>query len=212
MPPTAKEYEEAGLPWFDYYSDGKALQGSKRLAGLDSVATLGKKKGDVPLPENEPVVPEQVMLSRAGTMAPVSEHEVRSDFAAEMVDPTADATLPTLDVVEPPQAEATVEEPAATVSDEPEGEPLISSPVLLSRPNPRYPAAAMRLRKQAEVSLRILIGTNGKVVDVERVGPDPGMGFSKAAINAALATQWRPATRDGEPIEMWTEMRIAFKP
>ena len=70
----------------------------------------------------------------------------------------------------------------------------------------------MRLKKEAVVTLRLLIDPTGKVVDVERVGPDPGMGFSKAAINAALATRWEPATADGEPTEMWAEMRISFKP
>jgi hypothetical protein len=64
-PPTAKEYKKAGLPWFDYYDDkAKALEGSKVLAGLKSVAELGKEKGDVPLPENESVTPEKVIELR----------------------------------------------------------------------------------------------------------------------------------------------------
>lgn len=64
-PPTAKEYAGAGLPWFDYYDgDAKALAGPKELAGLTSVAELGKKKGDVPLPENESVTPESLILIR----------------------------------------------------------------------------------------------------------------------------------------------------
>ena len=29
-PPTANDYTDAGLPWFDYYSDGKALAGSAK--------------------------------------------------------------------------------------------------------------------------------------------------------------------------------------
>jgi hypothetical protein len=64
VPPTAKEYKRAGLPWFDYYSDAKALKGSKKLAKLKSVATLGKKKGEVPLPENESVTPDHVIKLR----------------------------------------------------------------------------------------------------------------------------------------------------
>ena len=44
VPPTAKEYKEAGLPWFDYYSDAKALGGSKTLAELESVATLDQER------------------------------------------------------------------------------------------------------------------------------------------------------------------------
>ncbi len=64
VPPTAKEYKRAGLPWFDYYSDAPALGGSKTLAKLKSVAKLGKKKGEVPLPENESVVPDHVVKLR----------------------------------------------------------------------------------------------------------------------------------------------------
>ncbi len=65
-PPTAAEYSRAGLPWFDYYSDGKALQGSSKLAKLKSVLTLGKEKGDVPLPENESLSPDHVVQLRKG--------------------------------------------------------------------------------------------------------------------------------------------------
>jgi hypothetical protein len=67
VPRTAKEYNGAGLPWFDYYAeDKKALKGSKILAFLDSVAQKGKKIGQVPLPENESVDPETVINLRAG--------------------------------------------------------------------------------------------------------------------------------------------------
>lgn len=66
-PPTAKEYTWAGLPWFDYYSEGgKALEGSKALKGAKSVVALGKEKGDVPLPENESVAPAHVVALRTG--------------------------------------------------------------------------------------------------------------------------------------------------
>jgi len=61
-PPSAKSYTEAGLPWFDYYSEGsKAVDGSKKLAGMDSVAAKGIKKGEKPLQENEPVEPSMVV-------------------------------------------------------------------------------------------------------------------------------------------------------
>lgn len=61
VPPTAKEYERAGLPWFDFYSETSAVEGAAKLAGLKSVAAMGKSKGDVPLPGNEPVDPKQVV-------------------------------------------------------------------------------------------------------------------------------------------------------
>jgi hypothetical protein len=67
VPPTAKEYTEAGLPWFDFYGgDRKALEGGEELRKLRSVLQIGKAKGDVPLPENEPVTPERVIQLRRG--------------------------------------------------------------------------------------------------------------------------------------------------
>ena len=64
-PPTAREYAQADLPWFDYYDDrATALDGAPALAGLKSVAELGQEKGDVPLPENESVTPETVIQLR----------------------------------------------------------------------------------------------------------------------------------------------------
>jgi len=66
VPPTAKEYTEAGLPWFEYYNDdADALAGAKTLDGLKSVATLGNEKGDVPLPENEKCDPDNIIKLRA---------------------------------------------------------------------------------------------------------------------------------------------------
>ncbi len=44
-PPSAKEYSEAGLPWFDYYAaDLQALPGSDALSGVKSVAEIFKDK------------------------------------------------------------------------------------------------------------------------------------------------------------------------
>jgi hypothetical protein len=55
-PPTSEEYTRAGLPWFDYYAEGRsAVEGSGILAGIKSVFAFGKEKGDVPLPENASV-------------------------------------------------------------------------------------------------------------------------------------------------------------
>ncbi len=57
-PPTAREYTDAGLPWFDYYGgDLKALEGAKMLAGMDSVAAKRLGEGEEALPGNEAVNP-----------------------------------------------------------------------------------------------------------------------------------------------------------
>ena len=61
MPPTAKDYTDAGLPWFDYYGgDLTALDGAQKLTGLDSVATKKLKQGEGVLADNDPVQPAAV--------------------------------------------------------------------------------------------------------------------------------------------------------
>ncbi|MGI9242043.1 MAG: hypothetical protein ACR2RV_14665 [Verrucomicrobiales bacterium] len=72
-PPTARQYSKAGLPWFDYYSDAKSVGGSSILDKLKSVVTLGREKGDNPLPENASAPPEKVIVLRDG----LGKNEVR---------------------------------------------------------------------------------------------------------------------------------------
>jgi hypothetical protein len=66
-PPTARQYAAARLPWFDYSNaTGKAVAGSAALAGLKSVAEMGKAKRQAPLPENDSVPIDRVVTLRAG--------------------------------------------------------------------------------------------------------------------------------------------------
>jgi hypothetical protein len=75
-PPTAKDYAKAGIPWFEYYTaDLKALAGAAKLAGLDSVAAKGIKTGKKPLPENDPVTPENVVTLGAAAPGAVRDGE-----------------------------------------------------------------------------------------------------------------------------------------
>ena len=61
-PLTAKEYKRACIPWFDYYRDDlTAVDGSKILDGVKSVAELGKAKGTSPLPDNSSIAPETII-------------------------------------------------------------------------------------------------------------------------------------------------------
>jgi hypothetical protein len=59
-PPTARDYTNAGLPWFEYYSDGSALQGSGILNKLTGLAAKTLEKSKNILSENETVQPENV--------------------------------------------------------------------------------------------------------------------------------------------------------
>ena len=61
-PLTAEEYKRARIPWFDYYRDDqKPLKGSKRLAGVKSVAQLGKAQNSQPISEDTPITPNLII-------------------------------------------------------------------------------------------------------------------------------------------------------
>ena len=72
-PPTAAQYTKAGLPWFEYYGEGPAVDGSAILRGIKSVFQVGQLRGETPLPENEPLTSETVVTLRKG----LGENQVR---------------------------------------------------------------------------------------------------------------------------------------
>jgi len=57
-PATARAYTQAGLPWFDYYSDGPTLAATPELGGIKSVAEMAPHM----LPENVSVEPKKPIL------------------------------------------------------------------------------------------------------------------------------------------------------
>ena len=71
-PPTAKRYADYGLPWFDYYSDGPAVEGSDALSGIKSVNDIAATKG-LTLLNNDPLEVDRVIKLRS----PLSKNEVR---------------------------------------------------------------------------------------------------------------------------------------
>ena len=60
-PPVARDYANAGLPWYEHYSDQPAVGGGALLKGIKSVLQIGKKKGETPLPDNASLVPKVVI-------------------------------------------------------------------------------------------------------------------------------------------------------
>ena len=64
-PPTAGDYTEAGLPWFEYFdTDLEALEGAPRLDRLDSVGARRVKEGKPPLDEGANVKPKPAQIER----------------------------------------------------------------------------------------------------------------------------------------------------
>lgn len=76
---------------------------------------------------------------------------------------------------------------------------------------PPYPSALARQEIEGKVVIRVLIGVDGRVKAVEPVSAtDPA--FQEATATQALK-RWRfkPATKDGIPVESWRTMTVRFE-
>ncbi|MES2045025.1 MAG: energy transducer TonB [Pseudomonadota bacterium] len=75
---------------------------------------------------------------------------------------------------------------------------------------PTYPPDEIRESRTGRVTVRVLIGIDGRVKDIEKVSA-PSDSFWEATRRQALS-KWRfkPATRDGEPYETWKTMNVSF--
>jgi TonB family protein len=126
--------------------------------------------------------------------------------------PAASSAVP----VEKPAAPAPVPQPAAAKSQVQVGDlvqpgPGVVAPKLTSKLDPRYPVAAQRLNRAAQVDIKVLVDEHGRVLDADRIGTKAGFGFDEAAIDAARRAIFAPPTRDGVRVKMWTTLRVNFK-
>ncbi len=76
---------------------------------------------------------------------------------------------------------------------------------------PAYPAEEIRSGNEGRVVLRVLIGTDGRVKDVVKVSAASDAFFASAQRQALGKWRFKPATRDGVPIEQWKVMSLRFK-
>ncbi len=76
---------------------------------------------------------------------------------------------------------------------------------------PAYPPGLLRREREGEVSVRVLVGTDGRVRDIELID-SPHEDFWNATRKQAL-NKWRftPATRDGIAYESWMTLKVRFK-
>ena len=65
-PPSAFEYMQAGLPWFDYYDDQHTVRpGGKILQGVKSVAQIATENKEAPPPDNTSARPYSIVDLKA---------------------------------------------------------------------------------------------------------------------------------------------------
>ncbi len=75
---------------------------------------------------------------------------------------------------------------------------------------PPYPAEERRAEHEGRVVVRVLIGVDGRVKQVERKSADSDAFYRETERQALTKWRFKPATRDGIPVEAWRTMSIRF--
>ncbi len=121
--------------------------------------------------------------------------------------PAASAAAP----ASPPPAQTAPRPQQVQVGDLVQPGPGVVAPKRVSLPEPRYPPAAQRLNRAAQVDIKVLVDEKGRVLDAELLGAKAGFGFDEAALDAARRAVFQPATKEGVRVKMWTTVRVNFQ-
>jgi TonB family protein len=89
-------------------------------------------------------------------------------------------------------------------------EPAFIPPVVISEPHPEYTAEAQQLRIQGEVTLQVRFLASGQV-EVLRVVNGLGHGLDEAAKRVAEQIRFKPAFKDGHPVDHTTLIHVTFQ-
>src|SRR5450631_1279195 len=88
--------------------------------------------------------------------------------------------------------------------------PVTTNLEVISKPPPQYTNEARQLKVQGDVVLRVTFLATGQVV-VQGVVHGLGHGLDEEARRVAQLIRFRPATRDGRPVDMTTTITITFQ-
>ena len=111
----------------------------------------------------------------------------------------------------PAQATAAQQQVAAAET-KPAAEAVASSePVLIRAVQPRYPTQARRANQEGWVIVSYNIDTDGNVNGVKVLDAQPRHMFDREAVDAVERWKFKPATRNGVPVEANRQQRIVFK-
>ncbi len=174
--------------------------------GPDFIPRLDWIEPDAPPVEPATAKPPEKQEAQTVTRAPVVNHGPVSE-------------TPPLTGVTPDTGTRIVAPPVEPDPPAARAEPVPMPVIRIARPDPRfasalqprYPESMIRAEKEGSVSVRVLVGTDGRVHQIEILNSDDEA-FSQVTREQALK-RWRflAATRDGAPIESWREMNLKFR-
>ena len=76
---------------------------------------------------------------------------------------------------------------------------------------PDYPSASRRLEEEGTVTLKFLIGVDGRVMQAEVEKSSGFQRLDEAARNALSKCQFKPGTVDGKPEQSWASIKYTWR-
>lgn len=76
---------------------------------------------------------------------------------------------------------------------------------------PSYPASELRAQRDGRVSVRVLVGPDGRVKAVEQVSATSAAFFEATKQQALSKWRFKPATRGGVAEESWMTLSVTFQ-
>ena len=182
-------------------SSGLARAFVKKIKGPVEAVLLEDTKPDIPPPPPPP--PPKNLPPPPPAYVPPVEVAVAAPAPANAI--AAVSATP-----QPPAPVVTAPAPAAPA---PAAAPVRVAAVVNSAncEKPDYPSASRRLEEEGTVSLRFLVGVDGKVIQAE-VEKSSGFKRLDEAARAGLSRcAFKPATVDGKPEQGWASMKYTWR-
>jgi TonB family protein len=99
---------------------------------------------------------------------------------------------------------------AVATASRPVAETVSTNLEVVSKPRPEYTSEARQLRVQGDVVLKVTFTARGQVL-VQSIVHGLGHGLDEEARRVAQQIRFRPATRNGQAIDMTTNITITFQ-
>jgi len=184
---------------------GLAHKFVKAIKGPVEAVLLEEPPPDIPPPPPPPPPPAKTLPPPPPAYVPPVEVQVNTP-------PPVNAIAA---VSNKPQAEAPPS-PLPVVSNAPPAPPapLARTGAVISASNcekPEYPSASRRLEEEGTVTLKFLVGVDGKV---KESAVDKSSGFKRldeAARQGLSKCQFKPGTENGQPVEGWAGIKYTWK-
>src|SRR6516164_2980263 len=88
--------------------------------------------------------------------------------------------------------------------------PADTTPNILDKPRPEYTAEGRSMRIEGDVVIDLVFLANGSI-QINRVVNGLGHGLDESALRAAQQIKFKPAKREGEPVDFPARVRIEFR-